>query len=203
MRRSQARRSGTDDGDAESVRPVVLARCQEAGQVGHLFDAVAGPLGELARRAKMAGVLVGHKPLESADGNGLVDRSAPAGSLAGSAADPSADGGERIGPAGNQVRAFVVSSGDGADVTPGVCVDRAGVLALDLSAPIVLVWHSGRKPSFRRQDHLSFDTADSGRLAVTEVTGFHSIGPKYQKSSQVRVSVSAPNHVKCVVLPMG
>jgi hypothetical protein len=98
----------------------------------------------------VAGVLVGYEPLEGADGDWLVDGSPAAGSLTRGAANPSADGGKRIGSACNQVGPFVISSSDGADIAAGVGVDRTGELALDLTAPILLVWHGSRKPSFPR-----------------------------------------------------
>src|SRR5215831_1021046 len=97
----------------------------------HLLQAVAGTLGELARSTEPARVLIGHKPFEGADGDGLVDGSAAAGRLARSTANPSANGGERIGPAGDQVRGLVISGSDGADIAAGVSVHRAGELALD------------------------------------------------------------------------
>ena len=97
----QSSGSGTDDRHAEPVRPVILARGQEPGQVGHLLQSVAGPFGEFARSAKVAGALVGHEPFEGADGDWLVYRSPAAGSFARGTADPSTDRGERIRPPGD------------------------------------------------------------------------------------------------------
>src|SRR6185369_16497256 len=116
----------------------------EPGQVGHLLESIAGAFGKLVGSAKVAGVLVGHKPLEGADGDWLVYRSSAAGSLVRGTADAYADRGERIWPPGNQVRRLIVARCDRADVAPGVGVHRAGELALDLTAPILLVGHRGR-----------------------------------------------------------
>src|SRR5262249_13201600 len=133
---------------------VILPGGQEAGQVSHFLQPVAVPFGKLPRSAKLAGVLIGYEPLECADGDWLVDRSSAAGSLARSTADPSTDRGQWIRPPRDEVCALVVTGSDGADIAAGVGMHRAGELALDLTAPILLARHGSRKPGLRRCDHL-------------------------------------------------
>ena len=71
-------------------------------------------------------VLLGKKTLQSADRNGPVNFSAPAGGLARMRAHSSADAGQRIGLPRDPISFFEAALSDQADVAPGVGVRRAG-----------------------------------------------------------------------------
>ena len=67
--------------------------------------------------------------------------------------------------------ASYLSRGDGAHVPARIGVYRAGVLALNLGAPILRIGNFRREPNCRRLRHvLSFDTAMWGMEAVAQVT---------------------------------
>ena len=63
------------------------------------------------------------------DGDRRVELAAPADRLAGRGADPAADRGERIGPAGHGVGLAIPPLGDERDVLARLGVDRARLLA--------------------------------------------------------------------------
>ena len=89
-----------------------------------------------AVRPTLGTVRVADEALQRADRDRLVEVSAPAGDLAGGAADAAADRRERVGAARDQVGELVVPARDRADVAAGVGVHRTGVLALDLLLPV-------------------------------------------------------------------
>ncbi len=80
---------------------------------------------------------IGDEAFEGADGDGGIDIAAAAVDFAGGAADASADGGKRIGSAGDFVSVFVSALGDGGDVAAGVGVDGTGVLTLHHPDPVI------------------------------------------------------------------
>ena len=116
---------------AEFIDVVALAFAGVALEVGKLLAAGVG--------AALAAELLADKALQGADGDGLVNGAAAAGGFARRSADAPAQRSQGVGTARDQVGALVVPSGDRAYIAPRVGVYRAGVLALDLLAPVVLV----------------------------------------------------------------
>jgi len=107
--------------------------------VDSFFQAVAVIGREGRQRRVPPAELVRDKSLQRADGERLIDGSAPASNFTWRSADAPANAGQRIGAAGDHVRPPIVARGYGADVTPGIRMHRAAELALDLLPPIFLI----------------------------------------------------------------
>ena len=79
----------------------------------------------------------GDEALQRANADGRIDIAAPAGGLAGRAADASADRGERVVRAGDPVGVLVAAFRDGRDIAAGIGVHRAGMAALHHLHPVI------------------------------------------------------------------
>ncbi len=121
---AQAGRAAADDGDL-----LVEGDGQLLGQVG-------------------GGAVVAGEALEAGDGDGLVDRAARAGRLAGVRADAAADRREGVGLGGDAVGVFKAALGDEGDVALGRGLDRAVALAGGVA---LLVDHVGAGDGLRIQ----------------------------------------------------
>src|SRR5262249_56711940 len=82
---------------------------------------------------------VGDEALQGANRDRLIDRAAAACHFAGRSADASANGSQRIGTTRDAIRPLVIAGRNSPNVSSGVGVDRAGVLTLDLPAPVFLI----------------------------------------------------------------
>src|ERR1035437_353310 len=116
---------------AEFFEVVALARFRLALQIRKQLAACVA--------AGVAPKLFADKPLQRANRDGLVDAAPAARRLAGSAANASAERSQRIGPTRYQISAFVVPGSNGPYVPAGISMDWAGILALDLLAPVLAV----------------------------------------------------------------
>jgi hypothetical protein len=85
---------------------------------------------------RVAAKSVGHKALQCSNRDRRIDILSAAGHFARRAANASADRGQRIRAAGDQVGVLETAFGNRADIAAGVGVDRAGILTLDLPLPI-------------------------------------------------------------------
>ena len=135
------------------------------------------------------------EPLQRADGNGRVERSAPAFCLARRGAHAAADGGKGIRRAGDDVGVLVTALGDGLHVAAGIRANRAALAAEHLPGEIT---HVGQF-DWIGCGHLSKSSpVRAGLLLVVLVVDFLDLGFRPRPSPQVMPwPVSRPPSPSC------
>ena len=124
MRAGQARRPGPNDGNLASAADVFAARIAQFG-----IDATEVEL------ARFDAEFFTDEPFQRANGHGGVERAAPAFRFAWRGADAAADGGERVGRAGDDV--VVVAVVEAARVLAEKTAGRSSAGTVDL------IWING------------------------------------------------------------
>ena len=110
---------------------------------------IDGPelFGVIARHSnRLHAVLFRDETFQRTDGDRRVDPPPPAGDLAGGAADPAADRGERVRGPCDPIGLFIIARCDGPHVTSRIRIHGTAGLALDILPPVLVI----------RDDHLKF-----------------------------------------------